>query len=249
MKYEIKCNYMPYSFEILRQNDKDSAAAEAGEHLNLALTENKNRPVLLVLSAGSSFAVYEYIGKAALGENISICLLDERFSQDPAVNSFLQFQKTEFYMDALNADVNIFGSLPRVNESKEQMAERWEKFLKTWTGDNPNGVIIATLGMGPDGHMGGVLPYPEDADEFRRLFEAEAWVRAYDAGNKNKYRERDALTLTFLRKINVALSFICGPDKKQKLDEVIKKQGEVYQLPALLLRELKNVKIFTDILE
>lgn len=234
-------------FEIFRQHDKDSAAAEAGEHLNLALMENKNRPILLVLSAGSSFAVLDYVGKTALGENVSICLADERFSQDPEVNNFLQLQKTAFYEDALNAEANIFGTLPRIGETKEQLAERWENFLHTWADNNPKGLIIATLGMGTDGHMCGVLPYPESRDEFHKLFESQAWVRAYDAGDKNKYRERVTLTLTFLKKNYVAFSFICGTEKKSKLDEVIKKQGEVYMLPALFLHELKNLKIFTDI--
>ena len=235
------------TFEILRQQDKDSAAAEAGEYLNLALIDNKKKPILLVLSAGSSFFVLEYIGQTALGEHISICLLDERFSQDPTINSFSQLQKTEFYVAALNAGASFFGTLPRPGETKEDMAKRWEKFLRTWRAENPEGIIIATLGMGADGHTGGVLPYPEDANEFQRLFESEAWVVGYAAGIKNKYPERDALTLTFLRTINLAFGFVSGEEKKLSFEKLIKKQGKVNELPALAWHELKDVKIFTDI--
>ncbi|HYV33519.1 MAG TPA: 6-phosphogluconolactonase [Candidatus Limnocylindria bacterium] len=238
---------MNNTFKVFRQINKDSAAAEAGEHLNQLLLENKKNPVLLVLSAGSSFAVLDYVGKNALGDNLHICLLDERFSQDPAINSFSQLQKTEFYVDALNAEANFFGTLPRPNETKEDMAARWEKYLKTWREQNPMGLIVATLGMGADGHTGGVLPFPEDANEFHRLFESEAWVRAYDAGDKNKYRDRDALTLTFLRQINIGFGFVCGADKKPKLDEVIKNQGKVHELPALAWHDIADVKVFTDI--
>jgi 6-phosphogluconolactonase/glucosamine-6-phosphate isomerase/deaminase len=66
--------------QIFKQSDAQSAAAEAGEQLNLFLAENKKRPVLLMLSAGSSLAILEYVGKTALGANLSISMLDERFT-------------------------------------------------------------------------------------------------------------------------------------------------------------------------
>src|SRR4051812_39427929 len=107
------------TFKIFTQSDKESAAAEAGEHLNQFLLENKKQPILLVLSGGSSFALLDYVGKNTLGENLHISMLDERFSQDPAINNFSQFQKTDFYTDALNADASFFGTLPRDGETKE----------------------------------------------------------------------------------------------------------------------------------
>ena len=38
-----------------------------------------------------------------------------------------------------------------------------------------------------------------------------------------------------------------GEEKKEKFEAVIKNQGEVYKLPALAWKEIKEVKVFTDI--
>lgn len=233
--------------EVKRSKSKDESAAEAGEYLNAVLIENKNRPILLMLSAGSALSILEYVGATALGEHITISILDERFSQDPKINNFHQLQQTDFYTLAFAAEASFFGTLPRPDDTQNSLAERWEKNLRSWRQQNPNGIIIATLGMGQDGHTFGVLPYPENEDEFRKLFVSENWVRAYNAGAKNKFPERITTTLTFLKNFDIGLAFVCGPEKKQKLDAVIKKQGETYALPALAWHDVKDVKIFTDI--
>src|SRR6185369_10087310 len=121
---------MNSNLQIFRQPDPESAAAEAGEHLNFFLTENLKRPVLLMLSGGSSLAILEYVGKTALGENLTISMLDERFSEDPAINNFAQLQKTEFYKDAFDSEVSFFGTLHRPGESMEDLRQRWGKNLK-----------------------------------------------------------------------------------------------------------------------
>jgi 6-phosphogluconolactonase/glucosamine-6-phosphate isomerase/deaminase len=238
---------MNNTFKIFPQNDKESAAAEAGEHLNQLLIENKAKPVLLMVSGGSALAILDYVGKTALGPNLTVSVLDERFSQDPAVNNFAQLQKTEFYKDAFEAEASFFGTLPRKEDTMEALAKRWEENLRKWREENPMGLIVATLGMGPDGHTGGVMPYPENAEKFNNLFESKPWVKAYDAGNKNPHKERVTTTLTFLKQINFGFAFVCGQDKKENLDKVIKKQGEFIKIPALAWHNIENVSVFTDL--
>ncbi|HYV33561.1 MAG TPA: hypothetical protein VE973_01820, partial [Candidatus Limnocylindria bacterium] len=121
---------MENKFELLRQADKESAAAEAGEYLNLKLLDSKKTPVLLLLSGGSAFEILNYIGPSALGPNLTVSVLDERFSLDEKVNNFAQLQKTDFYKDALDAEASFFGTFPRPNETIEQLAQRWEANLK-----------------------------------------------------------------------------------------------------------------------
>lgn len=235
------------NLQIFRQNDNQSAAAEAGEHLNAILIENKKRPVLLMLSAGSALSILDYVGKNALGENLTISVLDERFSVDPAVNNFARLQKTDFYTEGLEAGCGFFGTLPRAGETIESLAQRWETNLKTWDKESLGGLIIATLGMGPDGHTAGIFPFPEDPTKFEKLFLSEPWVTAYNAGEKNQYSERITTTLAFFKMIDLGLAFVCGPEKKENLDKVISGQGNLSALPALSWREIKNVKIFTDL--
>jgi 6-phosphogluconolactonase/glucosamine-6-phosphate isomerase/deaminase len=234
-------------FQIFRQNDRDSAAAEAGENLNLFLTENRKLPVLLLLSAGSALNILEYVGESVLGANLTVSMLDERFSQDPATNNFAQLQKTDFYALAFEAEASFFGSLPRNGESKEDLGKRLEKNLKTWRSENPGGLIVATLGMGRDGHTAGILPYSESPDEFKRLFEGDAWVTAYNAGDKNKFADRVTATLTFFKQLDMGLALVCGPEKQEKFKELLSGREKTADLPALGWHEAKSIKIFTDI--
>jgi 6-phosphogluconolactonase/glucosamine-6-phosphate isomerase/deaminase len=77
--------------------------------------------------------------------------------------------------------------------------------------------------------------------------QSEPWVRAYNAGTKNKYPERVTTTLTFLKQFDISLAFVCGEEKKPALNNVIEKKGKVNELPAISWHEIKNIKVFTDI--
>lgn len=239
---------MNNTLEIFRKNDALSAAADAGEQLNSLLLEHKTKPVLLMLSSGSALSLLDYVGQTTLGENLTVSMLDERFSVDESVNNFSQLQKTEFYTQALEADVSFFGTLPRHDDTMESLKTRWETDLKTWTEENPKGLIIATLGLGKDGHTAGIFP-EADEKKFKAMFESENWVAAHDVGEKNQYPKRITATLTFLKKIDFALAYVVGQEKKEKLDAVILKQGKINELPALGCQEIKDVKIFTDTLK
>ncbi len=238
---------MPSKFEILRQPDKEAAAAEAGEYLNSLLLENKAQPALLLVSAGSSLALLNFVGFNVLGPNLTVCVIDERFSTDPATNNFAQLQKTDFYKDALDSDVSFFGTLPRPEDTAESLANRWEHNLRKWRTENPFGKIFATLGMGPDGHTAGIFPFADDANEFHKLFEGQAWIRAYSVNDKNIHKERITATLTFFKEIDAALGFISGNEKASRFDRLIKKQGEVFELPALAWHRIPSVKLFTNL--
>ncbi len=238
---------MDKTLPINRFSTKEEAAATAGEALNDLLVQNKTATVLLLLSGGSALKILDYISPSSLGDNLAITVLDERFNQDPKINNFLQLQKTQFCTDALEAAASFFGTLPRNGESMENLAARWESALKKWRSDFPKGKIIATLGMGADGHTAGIFPFPEDVSKFRQLFENDRWIASYDVGSKNKFKERITTTITFLRLIDEAIIFVCGKEKKEKFDMVLSKASALAELPALAWHELKRARIFTDI--
>jgi len=155
-----------------------------------------------------------------------------------------ELQKHDFYQLALTAEASFFGTLPRNSETSSDLAKRWEKNLRMWREENPTGIIIATLGMGADGHTAGIFP-DGDAQKFNNLFHASNWITAYSADTK--YPERVTTTLTFLKQIDFGLVYVCGTHKKPKLDELLKNQSKVNNLPALVWHEIKDTKIFTDI--
>jgi 6-phosphogluconolactonase/glucosamine-6-phosphate isomerase/deaminase len=234
-------------FQIFKQSDAQSAAAEAGENLNASLAENKKLPVLLLLSGGSCLSIIDYVGQTALGANLTVTMLDERFSQDPEINNFAQLQKTDFYKDAFDAEASFFGTLPRPGETIEQLRTRWDKNLKSWRAENPGGLIMATLGMGADGHTAGILPFPEDPLKFDKLFNGNEWTAAYNAGDKNKYPERVTTTLTFLKNIDLGFALVCGKEKATKFNQLLSAADVTANLPAAIWHKMKKVKIFTDL--
>jgi len=231
-------------FEIFRQPDAASAAAEAGEQLNQLLIQNKTKPVLLMVSGGSALSILDYLGQNALGANLTISMLDERFTEDPKINNFHQLQKMDFYQTALQAECSFFSTLPRPEDTINSLTTRWQTNLKNWRSENPKGIIIATLGMGPDGHTAGMFPYP--ADEFNKLFNSADWIRAYNVGDKNPFSDRITVTITFFKMIDIGLAYVSGAEKKQKLDAILQHQGKISDLPALAWQEIKKVKVFTD---
>lgn len=234
------------TFRIFPQLETAAAAAEAGETLNQALLDNKQRPVLLMLSGGSALSLLDYVGQSGLGENLTVTMLDERFSRDPEINNFAQLQKTDFYNDALAAGASFFGTLPRDGETLAELAKRWEANLKNWAEENPGGTILATLGMGPDGHTAGIFPF-DDEKKFNALFNFGGWVVAYDADSKSKYAERLTVSLTFFKLIGLGLAFVCGPEKQEKFKLLVHNRLSPHTLPAVAWREIKDVRVFTDL--
>src|SRR6185369_6374499 len=107
--------------------------------------------------------------------------------------------------------------------------------------------IIATLGMGHDGHTAGIFPYPENPDMFNKLFCGEPLVVYYEATGKHQFPTRITTTVTFFKKIQIGLGFIKGQEKKQKFDLLKSNSENLESLPALAWREIKDVRIFTDL--
>ncbi len=233
--------------EIHHQTSPEAAAAEAGEYLNAFLTEHKSQPVLLLLSGGSALNLLNYVGAGAVGENLTISVLDERFSQDPAINNFAQIQRIQFYSDALAAGCGFFGTLPRNNESAEDLAARWQENILAWTKENPEGLIAATLGLGSDGHTAGIFPFPENPGEFKRLFESENFVAAYHAAGKNQFPGRITAALTLLKNLDAGFAYACGKEKRQALQSLLTGKKTAATLPAAAWLEIKQLDIFTDL--
>jgi 6-phosphogluconolactonase/glucosamine-6-phosphate isomerase/deaminase len=225
----------------------EEAALFAGYALNKLLEDNKDKPVLLMLSGGSALEILDGVNPENLGEHTAISMLDERFSTEPAANNFLQLQKTDFYKEAMNRQCSFFGTLPRPGENKKQLAERLEKNLHAWQQENDQGKIFATVGMGPDGHIAGIMPFPEDEKKFAGLFLGKGWAVAYDAGDKSPHSDRITATATFLKNIDAAIAYIAGKEKQTVWGRIKQKANQPFELPAILLHDMRNLEIYTDL--
>lgn len=127
---------------------------------------------------------------------------------------------------------------------------RLEASLHGWMAAHPDALVIATMGIGADGHTAGVMPFPEDETYFHKTFlDAERWVVGYDAGTKSPYPDRVTTSLAFLRDIvSSAVVYAVGTDKRSALERILASTGSLAETPARILSEMSRVDVFTDIL-
>lgn len=200
--------------------DPIDAAKQAGALLSGLLVQ---KPLLLFLSGGSSLDLLDYTDTSGLNEQVAIGVLDERG------DNFARLRETRFFAEAQKKGIHTM--------------DLEEGALRAWKGR-----IVITLGIGPDGHTAGILPYPEDAAAFEILFnDPNHWVVGYDAAGKNPYPLRVTVTLPFLRQVDASVVYACGKGKKEALTRLIAREGSLAETPARITCEMKRVSLFTDL--
>ena len=219
----------------------------AGEALNNAFSEYEKEPILFLSSGGSSLPLLDLIDVSQLGQHVTVAALDERFSLNPSENNFAQIAGSKFYETAKSKGVSFIDTRVRPEETQEELFKRYEASLKEWFFKNPNGKVIATVGIGPDGHASGIMPYPEDPQKFKELFEGDNLVVSYDAFGKNPFSKRVTTTVNLIRKIDKAICYVVGDGKKNAIQKVLSPNGSVSETPARVLHEIRGkALLFTD---
>ncbi|NOZ26049.1 MAG: hypothetical protein GXO94_08190 [Nitrospirae bacterium] len=220
--------------------DKAAAARQAAEDISRCLSDARrgDRTVLFLSSGGSSLAILDFMSADILGDYLTIGVLDERYDTGGEDNNFVQLSRTDFY-GKLRAGCAFIDTSVRPGQSQEALAGYFEERLRDWKGEHPGGIVIATIGIGPDGHTSGIMPFPEDSERFKSLFNGERWVVAYDAAGKTPYPERVTTTNTFLRLIDRAFVFACGREKAEALRRMLADRPAA-EVPAVILRELSG---------
>ena len=109
--------------------------------------------------------------------------------------------------------------------------------------------MVITQGIGEDGHTAGIMPYPENSALFKSLFDdPEKWVVGYDAEGRNEHPLRVTVTLSFLREVvDHSIVYAVGDGKKEALRQVLAETGTLWQTPARIIHEMRNVMLFTDL--
>lgn len=220
---------------------------QAQHYLQETLYTLRETPVLFLSSGGSVFQLLENVPEDVLGKHLTLSVLDERFSQDPTINNFLQLSVTDFYCNVARAGCNLISTVPNDGESIDSLASRFEHGLRSWRAQHPHGSILITQGVGSDGHTAGIMPYPEDKGHFHQLFESKRWVVGYHAGGKNPHPERVTATITFLKEaVDLSIVYAAGLEKGNALERLYAKNENAASLPASVIWQMKKVKMFTD---
>lgn len=227
----------------------EQAVQQAAIHLNTVFYSLKGKPVLFLSSGGSALKMLQFINVGNLTDLCTVSVLDERFTDDAAVSNFSQLMALPFYSGAQGAGVTFIDPRKQAADSLASAASRWNDLIHNWVNAHPDGQVVATLGIGTDGHTAGVMPYPEASAIFDSLFcQPEPWVVGYQATGKNEHPDRLTTTMTFLKeKVPSAVCLVTGPEKKPAYERVMGSEGTLAQTPARVMKDMKNVILFTDI--
>jgi 6-phosphogluconolactonase/glucosamine-6-phosphate isomerase/deaminase len=127
-------------------------------------------------------------------------------------------------------------------DTLQSAGERFVNNLKTWRSQNENGVIIATMGIGADGHIAGMFPGEYDVD-----FASDSWVVWYEVPPEiNQYTKRITVTNTFLQTQVIEVILFATSTKARLLKPLMHVQTEQPQGPTAILKRLPSVTLYTD---
>jgi 6-phosphogluconolactonase/glucosamine-6-phosphate isomerase/deaminase len=188
--------------QFLKCPDWEVAASALAERLNKELESEAK--VLWLVSGGSNVAASKYVMdqiKAGYTKKLSIMTVDERYGpKGHADSNWKQLMDGGF--DAKDAIL-----IPALEDglSFEQTTTRYDSLTEQAFLDNK--VVIAQLGIGPDGHTAGILPNSVATEPNSRL------VVNYVA---DPYK-RLTLSFTALKKVTVAYVLAFGSNKMDAL--------------------------------
>tara|TARA_Y100000310_G_scaffold344267_2_gene456104 strand:- start:487 stop:1194 length:708 start_codon:yes stop_codon:yes gene_type:complete len=231
--------------EVIRTKDKEETVEKASSSLNQILDEHAHVPTLFLSSGGSSLVLLDRI--VIFPPNFTVGMTDERLSEDPQVNNFAQLTETSFFQKAQEAGAYFIDTRVQSSEDLEVFSKRFEDAIRTWHEEHLGGRIVITQGVGADSHTIGIVPHPKEKDAFQELFEGDALVRGYNTQGKNDYPLRATITLPFLRMVDHSVLYMVGKEKKGALSRMLSVKGTLWETPARIIHEMKDVHIFTDI--
>lgn len=232
--------------EIHRLKGVEEVKKEAAKKISRLLQTYERQDVLFLTSGGSARAVLDLVDITD-ARQLTVGVLDERWSQEREINNFFMLSETQFFSRAKKCGVHVLESIPRDNETLEEFGDRFERQLRNWRLAHKNGIIIVTLGMGIDGHTAGIFPYPDLPEMFKESFIADSWVHAYNAVGKHVHEDRVTPTITFLQEqVAHAIVYITGKEKQDALVKVMEGKGSLAETPARVFRAMKHVYLYTD---
>ena len=164
--------------KISKSVSRESAIRKAINQLNACLRNAKKKPILLMVSGGSALELLAGVEMRYMGRHVTVTVLDERYSKDPAVNNFSQLAETDFYKKAEYKGIDYIDTRVHHGIKLQGLARKFERGLRRWRKQHPKGNIIIMQGIGEDGHTAGIMSYPRDQKRFERLFENDPLDKA-----------------------------------------------------------------------
>jgi len=197
---------------------------------------DSGKRILWFVTGGSAIAVATKAAKILFKwqqkhsyRNLVIMLTDERYGplNHPDSNWF-QLKKSGFSLSGAKL-VPILTGDSRTNTTRKFNIALEEELSKAE-------YKIGLFGVGADGHTAGILPKSEAMNNASEL------SVAYDT---EKF-ERITVTPKTIAKLDEAVAFIQGEEKWKIVEDLMKKNLNIFEQPAQILKRVPLLTIFTD---
>lgn len=201
-------------------------------------------PTLFFSAGGSSLNILPELSDDLSWANITVTVLDERATDDYSNRNFSQLRRLEgFKKDKANK--RFINPLVDSASTPAIAGKKFSQAIREWLRNNPDGQVVATVGVGVDGHIAGMLPTSEST--FADRFQGDSLAVGYsDQGLKNKFKNRITTTEAFFTDVlDQAIVYAAGTAKCSILQQLVTEQASIHKRPAELLKRLP-AQLFTD---
>lgn len=231
--------------QVSVENSAENAARACAQRLSDLLTKHATKKVGILVSGGSALAVLDEVSLQNIGPQVTICIVDERFAVALENQNFYQLKQSPFIQKAVAAGARIADTDLSAQDS---LSKAGEKFARALAQIASSEIVITVLGIGPDGHTAGIMPFPESKQEYEKKFcDDKSLAIGYDAGEKNQFPLRVTASSTFLKSTSDhTLVFAVGSQKKTVLKEILTTKKGEHIFPARIFHDMRDVVVFTD---
>ncbi len=226
--------------------DQIEVAKIIGQKISDDLARSDGEQVLLLISGGSALKALEYI-ETMDWTKVTIFFLDERYSIDNIDSNFSQLVQLDWWAKVRDLGVRFVDSRALFGEDLDAFTRRLDNDLKNWLETNPDGRKLAIIGMGQDGHVAGIFPYPEDVNKFSELFEGNNLIVSHNVVGKNKFPWRVTTTFCFFKLLDKSYIYICGEEKREALTKLKENKLPKHEFPAGIFYNINEGLLVTDI--
>ena len=215
---------------------KDSSIGQESLANKLCDLLNNNKKVLWLICGGSNIStavkVMDSVQKSVSVEqirNLKVMQTDERYGVIGHKDSNWQQMLDQGFNFNNIEHVSILRSLSLDQTVQEYGLEITKAFESA-------DVIVAHLGIGADGHIGGILPNTPAVKDTNPTtgYEASPFTRI-------------SISFPYFRKINFAYVFAFGSSKQKAIDDLRNKQLSLNDEPCQILKEMEEVYFYTDV--
>ncbi len=217
--------------------DSKTAIKNIVQQLQRSLASDK--PVLWLVSGGSAVAaqvtVMQQLSQSVPDTlaNLTILPVDERYGPAGHADSNSEQMRRAGFAPEPATWVDVLGEGGTLSETLEHYETLVEdSFARAKT-------VVATLGLGADGHTAGVLP------DSPAVLDSTATVIGYNWSDF----ERMTLGLAQLQQIDQAFVLAYGDTKCSALQRLHDNQDLLSSLPAKVLYDIPSVTVYNDCLE